>query len=1143
MGESVQVLSHHWIGSESVSVVYRHANGTLAERMLFRSSEIELSETIRGRPWSLDADPRNFKLAAEAFRIRLAHLFDPLMAVHTSSVEPLPHQITAVYETMLPRQPLRFVLADDPGAGKTIMAGLLIKELMMRGDLERCIVIAPGGLVEQWQDEMDLKFGLSFRIFSRTEVELSRTGNPFEEHFLWLAKMDQLARSEDLQTKLENTDWDLVVVDEAHKMSANWFGNKLNKTKRYQFGEFIGKRTRNFLLMTATPHNGKEEDFQTFLGLLDSDRFYGKFRSGVHQVDIDDIVRRMSKEELLKFDGTPLFPERRAYSVNYELTAEETSLYTSVTEYVNNEMDRAKRLEGKRKGTVGFALTILQRRLASSPEAIHKSLDRRLNKLDKMLNEARLSNVNWYESDEQEFSESEVDEFYEESNSEELETLEEQVVNRATAARTIEELESEIVSIRGLVQEAFVLKQSGVDRKWQELSKILQDEPEMRDLHGNPRKMIIFTEHRDTLNYLQERISKLIGNPEKIVTIHGGTKRQDRRKIQTDFTSNKNIQILIATDAAGEGINLQRANLMVNYDLPWNPNRIEQRFGRIHRIGQTEVCHLWNLVAFETREGSVFQRLFEKLETQRDRLGGKVFDILGQVFEHQSLKQLLLEAIQYGNQPEIRARLNQIVDDALDLEHLRNILERNALTSEALTSASVFRIREEMEEAEARKLQPFFIQSFFEEAFSHFGGQLRPREPRRFEATYVPGLIRNRGKKLGGDVPVLRRYERICFDKNYLISEGKPPAILINPAHPLMKTTLDIVLEKHRGILKQGTILIDRNDEGIEPRMLLMITHSIKEATESRAETKRSASQRMHFISINASGTVQLGGHAPYLDLDLPDSEETDLIQPLLSEDWLQNGLEDIALEHVVSRLVPNHFNEVNVRRTRWVSSAKNAVQDRLVKEINYWTHRYEQLKLDVEEGRQPRMQPENAKKRAKELSERLDSRLLELEQQLHLVSQIPLVVGGSLVIPKGWLEKISGKEISDWNKDSEARKRIEQAAMKAVLENERNLGYDPIDVSAENFGWDITSRMGNGEVRFLEVKGRAKGSRSVTLTKNEILASLNQPDRWFLVIVLIDENQNHGPYYIQRPITKEPDFAVTGINMNLSKILDDAKV
>jgi SNF2 family DNA or RNA helicase len=251
------------------------------------------------------------------------------------------------------------------------MAGLFIRELLMRADAKRILIVAPGSLVEQWQDEMYEKFGLQFSIFSRGLEEQTRGGNPFEDADLMVARVDQLSRSEDLQEKLKLTQWDLIIVDEAHKLSANYFGNKINKTKRFLLGELLGSITRHFLLMTATPHNGKEEDFQLFMSLLDSDRFYGKFRDGAHKVDVSDLMRRMVKEELLKFDGTPLFPERRAYTVNYKLSDMEAALYASVTEYVKEEMNKADRLEdGGRKGTVGFALTALQRRLASSPEAI-----------------------------------------------------------------------------------------------------------------------------------------------------------------------------------------------------------------------------------------------------------------------------------------------------------------------------------------------------------------------------------------------------------------------------------------------------------------------------------------------------------------------------------------------------------------------------------------------------------------------------------------------------------------------------------------------------------------------------------------------------------------------------------------------------
>jgi SNF2 family DNA or RNA helicase len=341
-------------------------------------------------PWSFDGDGALFRLVSEAQRIRLAHLFDPVLAVHTSIVDPLPHQITAVYETMLPRQPLRFLLADDPGAGKTIMAGLLIKELVARGDLQRCLIVCPGSLAEQWQDELYRRFHLPFEILTNDKLEAARTGNWFLETNLCIARLDKLSRNEDVQQKLQVPDcrWDLVVCDEAHKMSATVFGGETKYTKRYRLGQLLSTLTRHFLLMSATPHNGKEADFQLFMALLDGDRFEGRYRDGVHTADVSDLMRRMVKESLLKFDGTPLFPERIAYTVPYRLSDAEAALYRAVTDYVREEFNRAEALENdKRAGTVGFALTILQRRLASSPEAIYQSLRRRRERLESRLRE------------------------------------------------------------------------------------------------------------------------------------------------------------------------------------------------------------------------------------------------------------------------------------------------------------------------------------------------------------------------------------------------------------------------------------------------------------------------------------------------------------------------------------------------------------------------------------------------------------------------------------------------------------------------------------------------------------------------------------------------------------------------------------
>lgn len=532
------------------------------------------------------------RAALVAKRIDLAFLFDPMMAVHSSNVEPLPHQITAVYESLLPRQPLRYVLADDPGAGKTIMAGLYIRELIMRADSHRILIVAPGSLVEQWRDELFEKFGLEFHVYSNLLEQTSPSGNPFEDYPRLIVRLDQLSRNEDLQDKLCAPGWDLAVFDEAHKLSAHYFGSKLEKTGRFRFAEKLGTRARHLLLMTATPHNGKEEDFQLFMSLLDSDRFYGKFRDGVHKVDPSDLMRRMVKEELVKFDGTPLFPERKAYTVNYELSQIEAALYEAVTNYVQTEMGKADQLEGARKGSVGFALTALQRRLASSPEAIFQSLKRRRDRLESRLQELKLG-IKGRQPIAETLPDAPEDD--DDLSAEEQETLEEDLIEDATAAKSFTELEAEIVILKGLEAQAKAVVASGKDRKWDELSRILQNNPEMHDASGRQRKIIIFSEHRDTLNYLHAKIAGVLGNPDAIVTIHGGTHRDERRRLQALFRSDPDVRVLVATDAAGEGVNLQNANLMVNYDLPWNPNRLEQRFGRIHRIGKRRsvTCGIW----------------------------------------------------------------------------------------------------------------------------------------------------------------------------------------------------------------------------------------------------------------------------------------------------------------------------------------------------------------------------------------------------------------------------------------------------------------------------------------------------------------------------------------------------------------------
>ncbi len=1169
-GQDVTVVNVQWYGADAIELTYKDASGRVGNQLLFRSDEERLELVTEGQPWSFEADGELLRLVSEAKRIRLAYLFDPYLAVHTSMIDPLPHQITAVYEKMLPRQPLRFLLADDPGAGKTIMAGLYIKELMIRGDLQRCLIVCPGNLAEQWQDELWQRFQLPFELLTNDRIESARTGNVFLEMPLVIARLDKLARNEDPQEKLAQVDWDLIVVDEAHKMSATYFGGEVKYTKRYRLGQRLSQITRHFLLMTATPHNGKEEDFQLFMALLDPDRFEGRYRPGVHDTDVSDLMRRMLKEELLKFDGTRLFPERRAYTVTYELSDLEAKLYEEVTAYVRNEFNRVERLKDpNRKGTVGFALTILQRRLASSPEAIYQSLKRRRERLESRLREAEVlyrgSLVSLpKETKEISFTEEEVEDL-QDLPAEELEALEEEIIDQATAAQTIEELRIEIETLKRLEKLALAVRTSGVDRKWEELSKLLQEKEIMFDRHGRRRKLVIFTEHRDTLNYLASRIRTLLGRPEAVVTIHGGMRRDQRRFVQEQFTQNEEVSILVATDAAGEGINLQRAHLMINYDLPWNPNRIEQRFGRIHRIGQTEVCHLWNLVAKETREGDVFLALLRKLERESETLGGAVFDVLGKAIDGKELRQLIIEAIRYGDTPEVRARLKQKVEGALDHHRLQSLIEEKALAHEIMDVAQVFAIKKMMERMEALRLQPHFIAAFFKAAFKHLGGTIVEREPGRYQLRYVPAIIRERGRRLGFGDHILRSYERICFEKELRQVPGKPSADFVAPGHPLLDTVINLILERYQDLLKQGAILVDEKDSGDKMRALFYLEHAICDAHKNPDGSRRVVSKKLQFVEMlleegeDSGFSIRNAGPAPYLDYRPLTEEEKLLIADLVKPLCASKEMENQVLSYAVTNIVPKHLEEIRERRTPLIEKTKAAVKERLTKEIIYWNNRALELEEQEKAGKfHARLNSAKARRRAEELQERLERRLRELEEMKQLFALPPAVIGGALIVPIGLLNKLRGEAETEPGLFAKERKLVERLAMAAVMALERRLGHDPVDVSRENLGYDIESVIhldgGREKLRFIEVKGRVSGAPTVTITRNEILCAFNKPDDWVLALVEVprleglelEGEATEFPEellsqcrirYVWRPFRKEPDFAVTSVNYDWEKL------
>ena len=1104
-GEVITVIATQWHGTDALELTYKNTKGALGQQVVFRKDEGSLSIAQTGSR-AFDAVASDFKLVAEAQRITLAGLFDPMLAVATSDVQPLPHQIRAVYGELLPRTPLRFLLADDPGAGKTIMAGLYIKELLLRDDVRQCLIVAPGGLVEQWQDELFFKFGLRFDLLTNQLIDANINLNVFETNPLLIARMDQLSRNEHLQAQLKETEWDLIIVDEAHRMGAHYGGGQLEKTKRFLLGELLGRITRHLLLMTATPHSGKEEDFQLFLTLLDRDRFEGKQKKSV---DLSGIMRRMVKEDLLTFDGKRLFPERIAETVPYELTALEQDLYEEVTHYVREGMNRAEKLGGKRKNTVGFALTVLQRRLASSPEAIYRSLVRRSERLERK--KVEILNGTYRQAEPSvDLSEFDEDEY----NAEELEQLEEDVMDAATAAQTVEELNAELIELAALIETATKVRKAGTDRKWTELSTILQDNALTTDDDGWPRKFIIFTEHRDTLDYLQGKIGSLLGRPDGVRAIHGGVRRGERRVITEEFAKNRDVQILLATDAAGEGLNLQAAHLMVNYDLPWNPNRIEQRFGRIHRIGQVEVCRLWNLVAANTREGEVFTRLLEKLEQMRQAYGGKVFDVLGEAFTEIPLRNLLLEAIQYGDRPDVKAKMHEVIDVSVG-DGLKDLLDDRALASEYLAEADLNALRAAVDEARARRLQPHYIEMAFKAAFTKLGGRIVKRERGRYEIANVPQHIR-----AAGYGPIATKYDRVTFELGRVDSDELTRADLLAPGHPLHDAVMNEAVRQFSRALDRGTVLVSSTLE--EPHLLVGVVEEVADATGG------TVARRFGYAFVDNFGTVSPAGPAPYLDcVAAPETAVTEAARKL---PWLADA-EDKATSWIIANQLPEYLAEVEPRRLSELSKARGLVTKRLEGERD-------RLLLDAaiasekeQAGDKPKESSESLNRKAVELDARLRKRLELLDQQSLMSTKPPRIMTAALVLPIGMLE---GDLPNNAPIHAKETKEVERRGVDLVMACERELGRKPIEQAFNNKGFDILSVDAAGDTYRIEVKARIEGATDFFVTHNEVMTGKNAVPRYRLALVKVDPRgaKHDDVRYLADPFatTDLGDFDATGI-------------
>ncbi len=1195
-GQEVTLLNVSWTYSDAVQIVFeRNDDASLDKRLLYRENEVGL-ELPKDKPkWEFDADGELYSLVFEAYRIRLAHLYDPMLAISTSLIEPLPHQIIAVYQHMLPRQPIRFLLADEPGAGKTIMAGMLIRELIARGDVRRCLICLPGKLDEQWRVELERKFQLDFEIITRPKMS---GRSPFDKLDRLIVSVD-FAKQDDIIAELEQSRWDLVICDEAHQMSARCIGKQPFKTARYSLGEVLSRTARHFVLMTATPHNGKDPDWQFFVRLLDRDRFAEPCGTGISKVEARDLYRRMLKEDLRNFDHTRLLPDRKAHYAPYDLSDDELQLYRNVTKYVSEEFNRAERLTSVRhKNSVGFVMTILQRRLASSPEAIYQSLKRRRTGLEKQLKDAIKTQVIPEDSNPDVGMYPEENEYW---NALERHQQEERYIGKATAADSIPRLRDEIHTLRYLEEMSFQVRESRTDRKWKELRRVFEA-PQMKNEAGQQRKLIIFSEYKDTLKYLRNRLEVLFEHPEAIDVIDGDVPPPQRRAIEKRFHNDNSFVILLANDAAGEGINLQCANLMVNYDLPWNPSRLAQRFGRIHRIGQKKVCHLWNLVAPQTREGDVYDRLEEKIHTISKALNVNEFDILGNPSYGRSLHDLIVDQIKYSDDPERQRELKEKRDNVFDQGHVRKLFEEEALVPEIFDTSKINSVYLEMERAAAGRLQPFYVKAFFSRALRFFDSKLEARrdEPGRHVIKRLPIEIKYHAKEHGLGI-IENVYAEICFDKKYIDLPHLPDAELVCPGHPLLDTTIDLMLHRHQGVFRQGAILVDTSDSSNETKIIFCLESSIRDSVSDASAGKRTIMRNIHFVECDGE-EIRETVAAPYLDCRPATNEDIAEFEASIEQLRTRSaGIGEQVTSFTISHLIPPLLRQVKFDRNSHIDKEIASIENQMpyqseqisqcqsdlnsillkitdlereldsAEQLRHWREEFSSLssqqrrekieqsaprdllermeRLNGIEFAEPEVIRESLEKqhnRQNQIQRELESaqqRVARLEQRLQTLGQArqifatqPTVVSATLIIPDAKIRNARTITLPD------NRHIIENIAMSAIMDAEESLGNQPRDVSKQNLGYDIESVNKNGSLRFIEVKGRIADASTVTLTRNELNRALNCGDQYILALVLVEGQKPRKVCYVQGYPFREPDPSAHSVTFKIKELLEHSE-
>jgi len=1024
--------------------------------------------------FTYDGDGQVLKIGVQAYSLGIAYEFDPYFGLSISRVDPLPHQLEAVYDYLLKLARVRFLLADDAGAGKTVMAGLLIRELKLRGLAERVLIICPANLTFQWQRELKDKFEEKFVVMKGDQIREQFGINQWLETPQIITSLD-LAKRDTILPGLKQVSWDLVVVDEAHRMS--WTPPS-KKTARYALGELLRDSSDNLLLLTATPHKGDAANFSLFLQLLDEDAYADvkSIREAMDRRRAPFYLRR-TKEAMVYFpqrkpDGTweakKIFTKRIPHTVDFHIDGAEDELYREVTAFVKAQSNRAAASgDDPRARAIRFLMALYQRRLASSTYGVRRSLENRIKRQTEMLKKAQ--EIARYAPPDLPDME-ELDEM-EDSERERLEDM----IAAVSLARNPDQVKDEIEELKVLVDHAIRVEDAACEAKLSRLQELLKQQ----GFFDNPQqRLLIFTEFKDTLDYL---VKKLKDWNFTVGTIHGSMQIGKRDEPGTRLYAEQQFwegatQVLVATEAAGEGINLQCCHILFNYDIPWNPNRLEQRMGRIHRYLQTKDCLIFNFVATNTIEGHVLQKLLDKLQEIRDALeSDSVFNVVGEILPPNEIERILRDfyAGKFGN-ADLEERLLRDVKE----DRFRAICQ-NALEGLATKKLNLEMLIERKALAQERRVVPETIARFVRDSTPLVPLTLKTFAtlPYTFEPTATPQVLRQYEKQPDWKFqPLASRYPRFSTDRE--VADGNNLE-WVTPGHPLFEALRRHAVARSSDALAQGACFYwleaDRpvRVDFYRARIVDGLGHIVHE--------------RLFAVQIDSDGTTRLSGPTILGNLQPAPSpkDPPELASAADPSTWLQENslmpfLEEVRKERIAE--VERIAAHIEMSLTELIAKEDAA--------IGRWEGEAER---GVEGAAGNLKQAED---RHAVLLQRRETRRQEMERQRSLTLQAVDRLTSIIILPHPDRDR---PEIANLRPDPET----EAVAMRVAIEHEEKQGRVVTDVHEKNLGYDITSiNTQSGELRLIEVKGIGAHTGTVCLTPNEKRVAEDRPDCYWLYVV-----------------------------------------